>query len=248
MITRLTAKVTLAIAATALALSAATPAQAAVFFGLFNTGVDGSGNVLGSNQIDLHYRITATSNGNLAIPSGGADAYTVGLNTPWHPNDMVGTPGSGWITPFVNADGSPAPSTSFDPDLPGPAFTYEYTINFDIGGINPADAFLSGQVQSDNSVRVLLNGTDIGGQLTQVNSSFFQEFTAFGAGSGFNPGVNNSLKFVVTDFGVVTGLRVANINSGAVPEPGVWAMMILGFGLVAGQIRRRRRAGVAAIA
>ncbi len=42
------------------------------------------------------------------------------------------------------------------------------------------------------------------------------------------------------------GTYIAAINAGSVPEPGSWAMMIAGFGLVGAISRRQRRAGVAA--
>jgi hypothetical protein len=48
--------------------------------------------------------------------------------------------------------------------------------------------------------------------------------------------------------------QIDNVNvslagsSGAVPEPATWAMMIGGFGLVGGAMRRRRNTGVPAIA
>jgi hypothetical protein len=43
-------------------------------------------------------------------------------------------------------------------------------------------------------------------------------------------------------------LSVASAAVGAVPEPGTWAMMILGFGMVGGAMRRRKAAGAARVA
>ena len=37
-------------------------------------------------------------------------------------------------------------------------------------------------------------------------------------------------------------LRVTNVKDGAVPEPASWALMIAGFGLAGGTLRRSRRA------
>jgi len=50
--------------------------------------------------------------------------------------------------------------------------------------------------------------------------------------------------------GVLSAAEIAELNqipfvSGAVPEPATWAMMIAGFGIVGGTIRRRRRLPVA---
>lgn len=39
-------------------------------------------------------------------------------------------------------------------------------------------------------------------------------------------------------------LRISGFTPGAVPEPATWAMMLLGFGIVGGAMRRRRKVGV----
>ena len=39
-----------------------------------------------------------------------------------------------------------------------------------------------------------------------------------------------------------TYIDPANPNSGAVPEPGTWALLILGFGAIGGAMRRKGRA------
>ncbi len=46
----------------------------------------------------------------------------------------------------------------------------------------------------------------------------------------------------ITGPGVIT---IGGGGQGAVPEPSTWAMIIAGFGIVGGALRRRRRAGVA---
>jgi hypothetical protein len=57
---------------------------------------------------------------------------------------------------------------------------------------------------------------------------------------------NNLNMYVYNDGGAGDGSRIAfNVGTGAVPEPGTWAMMIFGFGL-AGSLIRRRRAGLRA--
>lgn len=230
------------VAGSVVALSAAAPAHAVSFVGLFNTGVDGLGNLLADGVVDSHYKITATDKASLLpLPLGGAPAYKTSFSQ-WSPNGM----GSAWITPFVKADGTPDRSGTL-----GDNRFYEYETTFNIGLVDPASAMLSGNVQSDNFVRIFLNNVEIGGQAATVspgNASYFQKFTAFSDnGAPFQAGLN-TLTFRVTDHGVVTGLRVGDLVGSAIPEPGVWAMMIIGFGLVAGQIRRRRRTGPMAIA
>jgi hypothetical protein len=78
--------------------------------------------------------------------------------------------------------------------------------------------------------------------------------TAVGAWSGFSTLINSGsstslqLSFVDTanihdynDFAFDDVSLVARATGGAVPEPGVWALMIAGFGMVGASLRRRRR-------
>jgi hypothetical protein len=247
------------LAGTVLALGAAAPAGAVSFVGLFNTGVDDSGNILTPGVADTHYKIVASDNPVLGLPllapyptnpvSPTATAYATFKSDSWNPNGN----GSSWISPFVKsvADGGEVlPSTAFDTNPYTPRY-YDYVLTFNLGTVSIDDAFMQGQVQSDNAVSIFLNDAELVGQgqpdTGAPNTPYFQSFSAFGTTNGFQAG-DNTLRFRVTDYGVVTGLRVGSLISSAIPEPGVWAMMIVGFGLVAGQIRRRRRNGNFAIA
>jgi hypothetical protein len=241
------AKVGLGIAGAALTLGVATPASGAVILGLYNTGVDASTEVvLPAGSAEQNYRITSSTNPLLApalLLGEVVPFVTSGLGTNWSPNDAS----SAWITPFVNADGTAGGTgTPF-----GVPITYNYVLKFNLGTLSAASAMLTGRVQSDNSVNVWLNTTLIGGQvqdpLPPYEASFFRNFTAFSTGGGFVNG-ENTLRFEVTDYGVISGLRVDQLAGTAVPEPGIWAMLIIGFGLLAGQIRRRRRVAPLALA
>jgi hypothetical protein len=236
------AKMGFVLAGAVAGVSLAAPAQSAVIVGLYNTGVDNNGKVLAAGQVDTHYKVVATDKPGLVTP---APTYATFKSDSWSANSPVGSNGSSWISPFINANGSVAPSGTF-----GTQRFYDYVTNFTVGAGTAAAASLVGKVQSDNYVQIYLNGIFIGGQ-TPVPSpgsvNYFQQFSAFGAAAGFVDGANQ-LTFRVTDYGVVSGLRVTDLVGTAVPEPGVWAMLIVGFGLVAGQIRRRRRVGQFAIA
>lgn len=228
---------------TAISLGMAGPASAAAIVGLYNTGVNNSGNVLAPGTAEQHYVIDASSNGALALPN----TPNVATSTSWSANSAVGTQGSAWISPFTDANGVATRSTAFPTE-----FTYDYTLTFSLGTLSAASAMITGAVQSDNFVTILLNGVALATQPQDPVPSpgsvaYFRTFSAFGTQGGFLNGTN-TLTFRVTDYGVISGLRVTDLVGTAVPEPATWAMLIVGFGLVAGQIRRRRRAGTLAIA
>jgi len=95
---------------------------------------------------------------------------------------------------------------------------------------------------------VLVNGND---QINQTLASWRQYFSAdarvvgisFGAGSGFG-----TFTGYVDNVAVATSLGADRINfeatAAAVPEPATWALMLGGFGLVGGSLRRRAKATV----
>ncbi len=95
------------------------------------------------------------------------------------------------------------------------------------------------------------------------NSAFFVDNTAGGlafqldgfttvltaSATGLTPGADYSLAFNIFDAGdtlldsavFIQGGTIGTVNPGAVPEPGTWAMMLIGFGAIGGAMRRRRR-------
>ncbi len=115
-----------------------------------------------------------------------------------------------------------------------------YTVTFDLAG-NP---------DGPNETKV---------QVTSVNGPPFQELFFFNVGPG-NTRQNmgwqtksfsftaNSTQSTLT-FGSATntpfGPAIDNVSVQAVPEPGTWLMMIVGFGLLGGMLRSRRRAAIA---
>ncbi len=147
---------------------------------------------------------------------------------PWLADDSV----SRWMTPAAN------PAQSFDPAVDG---FYNYSLNFDLTGLVPASASLSGRFATDNEVTAItLNGV----QIAQGGAGGFAFWTGFSAASGFVNGTN-TLQFTVRNLaspaGNPTGLRVEVAGSAlTVPEPASWAMLIAGFGLVGAVVRRQR--------
>ena len=90
-----------------------------------------------------------------------------------------------------------------------------------------------------------------------TNNVFFAgvcggSYDAFSQSFASTAGASYTLSFLVSNgtFGG-DGLRVTASNAqlaGAVPEPGTWAMMLVGFGAMGVALRRRRRVALATVA
>ncbi len=213
-------------AAIALALSTvtlSTAAQATTTVATVVTGTSPSG------TIDPNWSIN------------GGDAYTpADVNDSWR-NGIGNTPENGarWLTPTANGNATVA------------AGDYAFSTTFSLSNIvNLSTASLTGRFWADNRVlSIILNGVAIytnGSPNHQFLSSFGGQ--TFGAGAGFNYG-NNTLVFNVRnnapDGGAnPMGLLARADVTAAVPEPGAWMLMLMGFGFVGFQMRRRQKTQV----
>lgn len=194
--------------------------------GLVNTGDGVSG---GQQDFNYSFEVVQGSapagNGFGFVPSGSD--YPAGI---WLASDAS----SQWLTPTASG------WQSYDPTAAG---EYRWTLQFDLRGFDAASATLSGRFMADNQAEVRLNQ---GAVLASSNS--FATWTAFGAGSGFDAGLN-SLEFIVTNAaqngGNPTGLRVEFLAShvSAVPEPDAWALLAIGLLAVGVVVNRRQRRG-----
>ncbi len=196
-------------------------ASAAAILGLFNSGVTSSGMVTTGNGVDPNWQLA----GGTAFNGGTNDIFPIG---PWLSENSV----SRWLTPTSNA------GDSLDPVVDG---IYRYALTFNLAGFNAATATFAGRFAVDNAVdAILLNGVAISGA-----GGTFDQWTNFNSLPGSFVSGNNVLEFVVRNGAQATGnpsgLRVEFVSSdvSAVPEPAAWAMMIAGFGLVGGAMRRR---------
>ena len=176
-------------ALTFLLLVPAQQAHATSITTLFNTGVNATGEPLSDGTIgDPHYSlITAPPTSTLDIRvRTSAGGFPI---PPWVGDDSV----SAWIGP------------NNDAQVDGPVGSYDYRITFDLSGLDPSTASISGLWATDNEGSdILLNGQSAGNK-----SVGFTAFTSFSIppGSLFVSGLN-TLDFLVHNDGGNTGLRV----------------------------------------
>ena len=199
---------------------------------IFNTGVNDGGTVLPSGSIDPHYTLASSPNGSGPAAFVVIDGQFPFL--PYFPGDPVWLPNgadSKWIGPV--ADGLTA--------IGGPPGDYTYETTFTLKPSEFGTFQLTGQMASDNSSRIFLNGVDTGMGASGSIVCCFEHFTTFHITSGFVAGVNR-LDIVVNnaDCGPScvnpTGLRV---EFGAVPEP--TTLMYLAGGILAISLSRDSR-------
>jgi uncharacterized protein (TIGR03437 family) len=169
-------------------------------FTLYNTGVQSgfnssspsSGVLLSDGGVDSHYKLIASADPSFAGANAFAASSTFGG---WVPNSSSLL--SKWIAPRPDAVNGNSVGN------------YTYRTTFDLTGLNPATAAISGRYSSDNGGAIRLNGTQVG---ATVGANGFNAWTPFTISSGFVAGTNN-LDFVVNNAdcgGCVnaTGLRV----------------------------------------
>lgn len=176
-----------------------------------------------TNGVDNDYDITAgpTSHA-VASGTGSAAAY---LTTDFGGSWVADSATSNWISPAANAN----------QDFGNYFYTYQTTFN--LAGLDPRTAELTGKLAADDDVTVYLNGE-------RVLKSFgtWTSFANFSIDDDFVAGVN-TLDFVVDNDGSgPTGLDVAISGTArsAAPEPATCSLLA-GAGLVgvAGLLRRR---------
>jgi len=196
--------------------------------GLYNTGVDASGNPLADGSMDSNYTITSAPYSDYyGIPSAAAynssNGYPIG---PWLGDDSV----SSWIAPFGLFQDYGYGSTYY---LAG---NYDYQTTFEVTGTDLSDLSISGQYAADDGlVGISLNGNAI----SFSDPGSFSSWTSFtinqtDAANDFVTGTN-TLDFIVNNAYSTeinpTGLRVEFAS--AVPDSDLgMAAPALAIGLV----------------
>ena len=165
--------------------------------------MSGAGNLLSAGSTDPHYTLIASADPGSPGPAARVvnEGFPIG---PW----MANGPTSKWIAPMASQSTGSA------------AGNYTYRLSFDLGGLQPGTASITGQWSSDNAgTSVLLNGVPTG----DANSGNFGAFVPFSISGGFVSGIN-TLDFVVNNAGDTanpTGLRVELSGTAEIePPPG----------------------------
>jgi hypothetical protein len=183
--------------------------EAAPIPGLFNSGVGANGALLPGSSVDPHYRLIQS-----ADPSApGPNAIVINEGWPIAPASggpwLANGPNSKWISPLASqATGNAAGD-------------YRYRLVFDLTGLEPSTAVITGRWTSDNAgAGIFLNGAPTG---ITYDGNFGAFSPVFTINSGFVEG-SNTLDFVVNNAGTTvnpTGLRVeVSGTAEAQPPPG----------------------------
>lgn len=184
------------------------------------------------------YTVSPSTSSNAIVPTSTNPGWVSGTGTATNSANNAGVNGAKWVTPIecsVTCD----PTSNQD---------YIYTTMFSLPNVAQLTALsLSGKFWADNTVLdILLNGVSI--TLTAPGGTFNGVGTMFGTSdpTKFVTGTN-TLTFKVRNLalngGNPSGLRVSALVT-AVPEPGTWLLMLMGFGFVGFQMRRRQKAQV----
>jgi len=146
--------------------------------GIYGTGLRSDGSVAVRGTEDIHWKISG---------SAATVATTV-------PNTFASSTSSAqWIGLANDLNGEFGTNT------------WSYT-TFDLSGLDPSTASLSGQYAVDDTVEIYLNGVST--SISCTGTSCYSTRTNFAITSGFQHGVN-TLTFRVNNFGGPSGLLVS---------------------------------------
>lgn len=208
----------LAILGTAIAMC---PAVSATPIAIHSTGADRS------SGVDPFYIMTASSDPAILANS------MVYIDTTWAGGWAAPIAGTNWINPSRSGSGTQSYGI----------YSYTYTTRFDLTGLDPSTAVLSGILQADDRVTIFLNGNQVSGQ----NIGTYTRSTAFTIGSQYSsyflPGTNDLAFMVINSGNYATGFdaSLSGTAASAVPEVGSFAMIsVAGTILTALGICRKR--------
>ena len=208
-------------------------ASAVPISNLYNTGVDNSNVDLAAGAIDPHYKLVASDDP--SFPGPNALVTKPPLPGTWIGNSST----SQWISPNAQQ----AQPIGSEPPIGNAQGTYIYELTFDLTGLDPTLATISGNWAVDALGLIFLNGNYVPGTTNFVGPGALTHFT-IPAGSTFLPHVNKLDFVVVNGPALSTGLRVDGLGGDApgIPEPSTVVLAGIGaVGLLVTRLRRGRQ-------
>jgi hypothetical protein len=161
--------------------------------GLFNTGVLDNGSLAPEAATDLHYTLISTS-----FPTYSTSVIVMEEMYVHGGAYIANGPDSKWLRP--------APREYYD------AGEWVYRTTFDLTGLLPMTAKITGQCAADDGLRILINGSPV-----PYFTNWYAFLTPFTITNGFVAGTN-TLDFVVTNIAgsSATAFRVDKLRGTAV--------------------------------
>lgn len=215
-------------------------AQTIAISGLYTTGVNNSGTLLGNNASDAHYVVSNVPPSAPANNAGTSRTVATGAM----PNDWVpNTSTARWITtPGTSTTGGGTATTGGnDPNRVNGSFDYTLTFTMPAGGIL-SSVNITGAGASDDSTQIFVNGILVVGQSTGSYTST-GSFTLNSSNAVFVSGTNTITFRVNNSGGGASGLLITSLSgSVGVPEVGAWLPVVGALGLYGVMFWRRRRA------
>lgn len=206
-------------------------AQPTAIAGLYTTGLNGAGALLGHNQVDANYVVTASSRG-VGYTGSAYSVRTNAIPAGWTAN----TTSARWVV-----GNKPGGGDGNDPSRP--SGTFDYTINFDLpAGAQVYAVSITGMGAADDSATIYVNGILVVGQ-TLTGAGATNSFTLNSSNATFLHH-NNTLTFRVNNVTnpSATGLLITSLSGTAnVPEVGAFLPVAGALALLAGiRVWRRR--------
>jgi hypothetical protein len=202
------------VCATAALLAVGQFANADVIF-LRNTGVDSNGIKLPPGSSDPHWSLIGGPGVTSPVPA-------IVLNNQRPSGQYFATTDSMWISRTATGAGSNS-------------VAYTYQLQFDLTGLDPQTAQISGFWGVDNYGKILLNGADpTGSGILSMPAATLDNFNvphAFSITGGFNPGLN-FLQIQVFDLDSQSGFNVSGLLGTAVPELPIALLLASGLPMV----------------
>lgn len=159
--------------------------------------------------------------GDFTLGSNPITAASIRING--HTEDL-----GSWLGSDPAPDAGRVQQSDEDPVVDDRVYHYQY--NYGAG--HTAFDFLEARIRS--SANNIVNTTDYTTPLTYTVQAGDETYGFFD--TYLDVGATNRAYGNLT----ITGVTIAQLNA-AIPEPATWAMMILGFGVAGGAMRRRRR-------